>query len=146
MGASGDLALLSVRRLALMVCVAADTEIDGVIWRPHDTLACYTNIVQPCHFDDFVQAPGPGSTTGPEEQRQPRLLFSARKRPETVNIQLLLEWMNICQRDYDLSCSVEEDEDEAEPQPRSRTECVLILPPNSLHRIGIANPTFSPMP
>lgn len=111
MGASPSQALVGLRRLALLVHVAAATEISGVIWKPRDNLlACYTNVVQPCHIDDFLQAPGPGSIPGPEGQ--PRLLFCARQRPDMVDIQLLLRWMNICRRDHDLSCSAEDEEDE----------------------------------
>lgn len=110
--------LVVLRRLGLLVQVAAETEIDGVIWRPQDTLACYTNVVQPCYLDEFIRAPGPDPTSSLDGQ--PRLLFSARKRPETVDPQLLLRWMNICLEDHDLSCSGEEDEQ----QPPSRVKYV----------------------
>jgi hypothetical protein len=111
--------LVVLRRLGLLVQVAAETEIDGVSWAPHVSLAYYTNVVQPCYLDDFIRDPGPDPTSSLDGQ--PRLLFSARKRPETVDPQLLLRWMNICLKDHDLSCSVEE----YEQQPPSRVEYVL---------------------
>jgi hypothetical protein len=120
---TGRRSLVVLRRLGLRVHVAADTEIDGVVKTPHDTLACYTNVVQPCHLDDFNRAPDPGSPASLEGQT--RLLFSARKRPETVDVQLLLRWMSICQTDHDLSCPVEEDEE----QPPSRVKYVLTSAP-----------------
>lgn len=126
--ASRAQALFLIRRIGLYVRVAADTEIDGVVYRPEQSLACFSNVAQACYYDDFNPAPTPApvlglpdpSSTASIDVQLPRLLFSARKRPQTVDVQLLKKWMNICLIDHDVSCSTgDEDEDDKPPSVSS---------------------------
>lgn len=79
--------LFILRRPTLNVRVAVDTEVAGVMRPSHISLASYYCVAQPCHLDDFLLAQGTESTPGRREQ--PRLLFGARHRPATFDIQLL---------------------------------------------------------
>lgn len=89
--------LVFLRRLEATVTVSVDTEIDGVKRISGECLGSYTNIAQACHIDDFDS----------DIRHEPRLLFSARKRPDTVDIDLIKHWLDICHTQHELSCSVE---------------------------------------
>lgn len=91
--------LIFLRRLRLYVTLKADAQINGLQKIAGWNLSTYMNIAQPCHVDDF--------NSGTEE---PRLLFSARKRPDVVDIGLLKKWISICQTEHELSCFPDNDD------------------------------------
>ncbi|KAK4215158.1 heterokaryon incompatibility protein-domain-containing protein [Rhypophila decipiens] len=91
--------LFWLRRLYLFVTVTRDTEIDGILRPSEENIGAYHNIAQPCHITDFIQ-----------DTPEPRLLFSGRKRPDTIDIALLKRWIRICQTEHDMSCEYDEDD------------------------------------
>ncbi|KAF2491599.1 HET-domain-containing protein [Lophium mytilinum] len=106
--------LFDFRRLCLTVHFKEDTVFEGIFVEHYRALAFYNHIAQVCHVDSFEGDSGAKLLIGntASEFENPRMLFSGRKRPDTVDIKLLRNWMSICNTEHTASCCEESESED----------------------------------
>ena len=109
-GSSSPDGLRILRRLSLRVVYAKDTMVNGRELADGHLLAFYSKVLQACHPDDFSATINPQATMQIEHGVDSlRMLFRGRKRPALVDLDLLREWMRVCEADHDITCCPDED-------------------------------------
>ena len=90
-----------IRRLSLTAHLIHD---------PGLSIACFDHVLQACSVGTVsstsrefpFQDLGSGTT---------RMLFGGRKRPQVVDIQWLQKWIDICENEHNLACSLTESQE-----------------------------------
>jgi len=109
-GFSSPDGLTILRRLSLRVTYKKDTVVDGMLLENWKTLAFYNKVLQICHPDDFAPSNHPQAMIQTEhESNSPRMLFRGRMRPDVVDLDLLRQWMRICETDHNITCCPDEE-------------------------------------
>ena len=103
--------LFVTRSLALSVSLREDAMIDQLRVPSEQDVASYYNITHVGHIDDVKEPAtielGPdGNVMG---MKSPKMPFGARRRPETVDTNLLRYWIKLCETTHDLTCDIEDE-------------------------------------
>jgi len=97
--------LAYIRRIGLEVRLKKDEIFDGVLVKEYESLAIYNDVAQACHMqDDFERLAALAPRPSERGTSGKHMLFRGRRRPDTVEIELLQRWLNICKTEHSMTC------------------------------------------